>query len=68
MYIHIEKAQEYRYIGHNIKVASKENGEDPVDILSYIYYKIHSFYICNAGNNFIHVSGLHILNGISVQN
>ena len=36
--------------------------------LSYIYYKIHSFYICNIGNNFIHVSGLHILNGISVQN
>ena len=36
--------------------------------LSYIYYKIHSFYICNTGNTFIHVSGLHILNGISVQN
>ena len=45
-----------------------------MDISFYIVFyhiftiKKHSFYICNTGNNFIHVSGLHILNGISIQN
>ena len=36
--------------------------------LSYIYCKIHSFYICDTGASPMHVSGHHISKAVSVQN